>query len=181
MFLHEDENLFRRIIEDTKKEIQLDYEIIEKDYYVTMILYLIEEKSKSLGEVVFKGGTSLSKCHKVIDRFSEDIDITFTEHLGDSRRKKLKYNVMKATADDLHLTITNFDEVQSDRDLNVYSYYYDSLSNRNYESLIKGVKVETALASYSFPTEKMMISSYVGDFLAKENPELVEKYCLAPF
>lgn len=181
MFLHEDEKLFRRIIEDTKKEIQLDYEIIEKDYYVTMILYLIEEKSKSLGEVVFKGGTSLSKCHKVIDRFSEDIDITFTEHLGDSRRKKLKYNVMKATADDLHLTITNFDEVQSDRDLNVYSYYYDSLSNRNYESLIKGVKVETALASYSFPTEKMMISSYVGDFLAKENPELVEKYCLAPF
>lgn len=29
MFLHEDEKLFRRIIEDTKKEIQLDYEINE--------------------------------------------------------------------------------------------------------------------------------------------------------
>lgn len=38
---------------------------------------------------MFKGGTSLSKAFHVIDRFSEDIDITFTEHLGESRRKKL--------------------------------------------------------------------------------------------
>lgn len=52
MFLHEDEKLFRRIIEDTKKEIQLDYEIIEKDYYVTMILYLIEEKSRTRGKIL---------------------------------------------------------------------------------------------------------------------------------
>ena len=34
-------------------------------------------------EIVFKGGTSLSKCFHLIDRFSEDIDIAFTEHIGE--------------------------------------------------------------------------------------------------
>ena len=53
-------------------------DIVEKDYYVTIIL---EELSKMIYPVVFKGGTSLSKAYGVIDRFSEDIDITFSEHI----------------------------------------------------------------------------------------------------
>ena len=181
MYLHENVNLFKNVIEETKKVIGFDAEIIEKDYYVTMILKLITQKSTTLGDVVFKGGTSLSKCHKVIDRFSEDIDITFTEHLGDKRRKKLKYDVMKALADELHLSITNWDKIQSNRDLNAYTFYYEPLFNENYAALIKGVKVETALASYSFPTETMSISSYIGDYMLDAQPELVKQYSLEPF
>ena len=49
-----------------------------------MSLYLLSQKEI---EIIFKGGTSLSKAYGVIDRFSEDIDITFKEHLGESRRK----------------------------------------------------------------------------------------------
>ena len=45
--------------------------IIEKDYYVTLVLC---ELAKQVPDLLFKGGTSLSKCHKIIDRFSEDID-----------------------------------------------------------------------------------------------------------
>ena len=58
---------------------------------------------------MFKGGTSLSKAFRVIDRFSEDIDITFTEHLGESRRKKLKYNIIKPAGDNIGLEIKNWD------------------------------------------------------------------------
>lgn len=181
MYLHENEELFKNIIERTKENTGFDLEIIEKDYYVTMILQLIVKKSLGLGDVVFKGGTSLSKCHKVIDRFSEDIDITFTEHLGDKRRKKLKYDVMKNLSDELNIPITNWNQIQSNRDLNAYSFYYKPLFNENYDALIKGVKVETALASYSFPTEAMLISSYVGDFLLKTQPELAKRHCLEPF
>ena len=47
--------------------------IIEKDYYVTLVL---RELAKQVPNLLFKGGTSLSKCYKIIDRFSEDIDIT---------------------------------------------------------------------------------------------------------
>ena len=42
---------------------------------------ILRELWKRLGFVVFKGGTSLSKCHKAIKRFSEDIDITFSNTL----------------------------------------------------------------------------------------------------
>src|ERR1700731_4365628 len=47
--------------------------IIEKDYYVTEALRIIE--SAAGGKVIFKGGTSLSKGWNLIQRFSEDIDI----------------------------------------------------------------------------------------------------------
>ena len=181
MYLHENIELFKKIIEQTQSKTRYAQEVIEKDYYVTMILKLIAEKSIMLGTVVFKGGTSLSKCHKVIDRFSEDIDITFTEHLGDKRRKKLKYDVMKFISDELNMPITNWDTIQSDRDLNAYSFYYEPLFNENYEALIKGVKVETALASYSFPTNTMQISSFVGDYLTSTEPNLVSQYNLEPF
>lgn len=77
----------------TSHKLEVSKDIVEKDYYVTLIfqkLSLIEYP------VVFKGGTSLSKAFHIIDRFSEDIDITFTEHLGEVRKKKLKYQILKA-------------------------------------------------------------------------------------
>ena len=85
MYLHkENRALFRDAILLTSQRLEVSEDIVEKDYYVTLIL-----KKLSLIEypVVFKGGTSLSKAFQVIDRFSEDIDITFTEHLGEARRK----------------------------------------------------------------------------------------------
>lgn len=59
--------------------------VVEKDYYVTMILLCL---SSRLEYVVFKGGTSLSKCHKVINRFSEDIDITIDKKLSQGADEK---------------------------------------------------------------------------------------------
>lgn len=181
MYLHENKELFENIIGKMHNSTSLSSVVIEKDYYVTMILRLIAEKGADIGEAVFKGGTSLSKCHKVIDRFSEDIDITFTEHLGDKRRKKLKYDVMKATSEELHLPIKNWDFIQSDRNLNSYFFDYKSLYETSNTNLREGVKAETALASYSFPTEKMQISSFIGDYLIKNKPELAKQYFLEPF
>lgn len=181
MYLHENQELFKSFIQETKNTTYYSQSIIEKDYYVTMILCLIVEKSANLGTVVFKGGTSLSKCHKVIDRFSEDIDITFTEHLGEKKRKKLKYNVMKSISDELHIPIKNWNFIQSDRNLNSYLFDYTPLFKDSSSNLREGVKVETALASYSFPTEKLQINSYVGDTLLEKNAELARQFHLTPF
>lgn len=79
MYLHnEDKELFRDMIQYVSELANVREDIVEKDYYVTIIL---EELSKMIYPVVFKGGTSLSKAYGVIDRFSEDIDITFSEHI----------------------------------------------------------------------------------------------------
>ena len=86
MYLHKDREMFKDIIEQTAEQIGKVPVVIEKDYYVTLILKLLAEQ---LDQCVFKGGTSLSKGFRVINRFSEDIDITFKEHIGESRRKRI--------------------------------------------------------------------------------------------
>jgi len=50
---------------------------LEKDLWVTEILRLLYEE-RLIGDfsIAFKGGTALSKCWKVIERFSEDIDLS---------------------------------------------------------------------------------------------------------
>ncbi|WP_244096013.1 MULTISPECIES: nucleotidyl transferase AbiEii/AbiGii toxin family protein [unclassified Blautia] len=78
MFLHNDEELFKDVIIAASVDQKRSVAIVEKDYYVTMILKLLAQVEPGC---VFKGGTSLSKCHHVIDRFSEDIDITFSNTL----------------------------------------------------------------------------------------------------
>lgn len=78
MFLHNDEELFKDVIIAASVDQKRPVAIVEKDYYVTMILKLLAQVEPGC---VFKGGTSLSKCHHVIDRFSEDIDITFSNTL----------------------------------------------------------------------------------------------------
>lgn len=120
--------------------------------------------------IVFKGGTSLSKAFQIIDRFSEDIDITFTEHLGEARRKKLKYNILKPIADDLGVEIRNFESIESDKNLNHYDFYYESvIGDRVVNAIPPYVKLETSLMSYAFPTEEKNLSNYIFDALGKED------------
>lgn len=51
--------------------------ILEKDFWVCWLLGILFN-SKFAGDLVFKGGTSLSKVFGVIDRFSEDIDLSLS-------------------------------------------------------------------------------------------------------
>ena len=86
-YLHENKEEFINAVNLASEYFHVLPVIVEKDYYVTMIL---RELSERQGFVVFKGGTSLSKCHKVIRRFSEDIDITIDSRLSQGQMKKLK-------------------------------------------------------------------------------------------
>lgn len=68
-YLHNNKDQFQDAIELAYEQTGIMAQAIEKDYYVTMLLRLLSEK---MPYIVFKGGNSLSKCHKVIKRFSED-------------------------------------------------------------------------------------------------------------
>ena len=86
MYLHNDKPLFKKTIQDVSDSLNILDAVVEKDYYVSLIL---KEIATSSNKVVFKGGTSLSKALKAINRFSEDIDISFSEHIGASRYFRL--------------------------------------------------------------------------------------------
>ena len=49
---------------------------VEKDFWVTEVLRGVARTAADLGvEIVLKGGTSLSKAYRLIERFSEDVDV----------------------------------------------------------------------------------------------------------
>jgi len=179
MYLHEDRERFKSVIEQTADDCGRTLIVVEKDYYVTLILKQLTEQ---LDNCVFKGGTSLSKGFHVIDRFSEDIDITFSEHIGENRRKKLKNVTLRGISEKLGLSISNWFETQSDRDYNAYKFAYESVFGLEDDRLPQYVKLETALGSYSFPTEKVEIRNYIGDYLeSRGRKEIAEQFGLEPF
>src|SRR5437879_2949536 len=74
---------FPDLIEEVARGLGISPAIVEKDYYVTEALRVIAER---FGDVVlFKGGTSLSKGWKLIERISEDIDLYVQPDTSSSR------------------------------------------------------------------------------------------------
>lgn len=84
MNLHENKEDFTEAVQAVSRGLNISPALVEKDYYVTLVLKRLNEE---LSGLIFKGGTSLSKCHKAINRFSEDIDLTLdSEHLNKESR-----------------------------------------------------------------------------------------------
>ncbi len=179
MLLHKDKELFREVVISAAEKFKLAVPIVEKDYYVTMIL---KKLSLECPECVFKGGTSLSKCYHVIDRFSEDIDIAFSNKLSQSMRKHLKNDTIAGISNSLEMPIWDWENTRSRRDYNCYTFSYDPLDGYVKEGrLIQGVKMEVSLASLSFPTVELPVESYVYQYLIKDNMNIADEYSLHPF
>ena len=64
--LHHNKETFEQVILRVAHDKGIAPEIIEKDYYVTLFLKRIRDLQPN---IIFKGGTSLSKCYKIINRF----------------------------------------------------------------------------------------------------------------
>jgi hypothetical protein len=65
----------RTLFRNTAQKMGVHEAIIEKDFWVCLVLDYLFHKSKYAEHLTFKGGTSLSKCFGLIKRFSEDIDL----------------------------------------------------------------------------------------------------------
>ncbi len=178
MLLHKDRELFAAVIKAASNELGMPVPIIEKDYYVTMIL---RQLALNTAGCVFKGGTSLSKCHHAIDRFSEDIDITFANKLTQGERKNLKNEVIYNISKYLDIPIIDWENTRSRRDYNCYTFKYEPIEGAFPDSIITGVKMEVVLGSVAFPTVEMDVDNYVYQVLKKENEDIIEKYDLNPF
>ena len=63
------------IIQEVRKQYGLPDFAVEKDWWVVQTLRTIFSMDVS-GHLLFKGGTSLSKAWGLIDRFSEDVDLS---------------------------------------------------------------------------------------------------------
>lgn len=178
MFLHENKELFEEVIFNTADFCKLPIAIIEKDYFVTLVLKEIVKRNP---DIVFKGGTSLSKCYKIIDRFSEDIDLNI---MGDKKpaeikRKNLKTHIIDAI-EYCKLTLKEPETIRSRRDFNKYVIDYPTQFDANF--LKQHLIIETAIFFRAYPTEKKEADSLVYNYLLENNNnDIIELYDLAPF
>src|SRR3990167_11179039 len=70
-----------RFFRSAADAMKMPFEIVEKDYWVVWILERLFSLDQLKSYLTFKGGTSLSKIYGVIDRFSEDIDLSIEKEL----------------------------------------------------------------------------------------------------
>lgn len=88
-------------INQTALATGLKEKAIEKDWWVTVVLRALFQ-GQYRDHILFKGGTSLSKCFSLIERFSEDIDLVLKRNLlgydGALSKGKIR-KLRKAAAD----------------------------------------------------------------------------------
>lgn len=65
----------RILIVNTARKKNISEAVVEKDYWVSFVLDYLFNENRWKDYFTFKGGTSLSKCFGLIERFSEDIDL----------------------------------------------------------------------------------------------------------
>ncbi len=182
MILHKDNNSFKAAIQATSEKFEILPVFIEKDYWITLVLKRLAE-SKFNEDVVFKGGTSLSKGYKLIDRFSEDIDIAVlnVSELSGNKVKNIIRDVEKEITIDL-LELKDYPQAsKGSRFRKSYFTYTKTGDKRFYQSISDKLIIEINSFDNPFPYEKREINSLISSFLSQNNQnELIKKYDMMP-
>ena len=133
MKLHEDKYSFLALLSAIYNETGIRQDILEKDYYVCLLLEELAEKQKTV-PAYFKGGTALYKAQKSIRRFSEDIDLTVAvDGCTNSQAKKRLETVSKKYSS---LPRTARKELEEDRKGSIISVY-DYVPNASFDQNLK--------------------------------------------
>jgi len=164
---------WKEIIETVARELGRNEQMIEKDTIQSMFLY---ELAQSELPFVFKGGTSLSKAYDLIDRFSEDIDLSMERRPMQSERIKAKELIINI-ANDLGLMLTNPNDIRSRFDYNKYVFQYESM----FADISLEIIVETSFYQAVYPVERHSVGSFIGKFCIERNIALPIPFDAADF
>jgi predicted nucleotidyltransferase component of viral defense system len=179
MKLHFDKKLFQELIKLTSNELKINPIFVEKDYWITLVLSRLA-KSKYFDASVFKGGTSLSKGYKLIERFSEDLDIAIINDTGKtgSEIKTIIRKIEKEITCELtELQIAGVTSKGSRFRKSVFEYVSTDKSNQNNKLIL-----EVNSFANPFPFQRLSIQSFVFDFLMDTgNEKYIEQYNLQSF
>lgn len=167
MKLYQDKELFSQIINKISKEKGINEAIIEKDYFVSLILKEIAKENKN---IVFKGGTSLSKCFGLINRFSEDIDISCEYKLSQGEIKSINHSIIRIIKN-LGFSLENEKDILSGMAYNKFEIKYPSFYKSN--GLKQNVVIETVFSINAYPIESKFVSNIIYEYL--RNNKLLEK------
>lgn len=180
MQLHLNHQDFEDLINLTANYFKLEPAIIEKDYWITLALYQLAQ-SDLKERVVFKGGTSLTKCYADLKRFSEDIDIALlAEGLSNSAIKRLLKQIEGVMS--VGYAKSPFNEAIASGNYRYSQYTYPSIFSGDFKELYPQIRFELTSFMEPYPYEKKTVAAFVGDYLIKTGYlNEMKDFGLAPF
>jgi hypothetical protein len=97
----------RVILEGAETQLGIKPNLLEKDIWICWVLNKLFTLPK---QMAFKGGTSLSKCYGLIDRFSEDVDVTvdYREFMPDLDFAKESKSALKKKRKELQVMVADY-------------------------------------------------------------------------
>jgi len=183
MILHENKKEFTEAIQAASDNLEISPVFIEKDYWITKVLKELSQ-SKHANGVVFKGGTSLTKAHKLIQRFSEDVDIAVLDvsKLSGNQVKTLIRTVEKDISKDLtEIEVPGVTSKFSKYRKSVFTYPLTG-NFKISAGVSNNLIIEVNSFANPFPYETLEIKSFITEFLEKtKSNDFIKKYKLEPF
>lgn len=150
---------------------------VEKDFWVTEVLRAavvdrpIELPDGSFGQVkfLFKGGTSLSRVFRIIDRFSEDVDllVVFPQDATTKSRHKILKRVDSEVTSHLNLTASDVEVGSSTTGVKRFTTYPFPTQDGS-ASLREGVLLELGSRGGTYPADTHVYRSMVAEFAIGE-------------
>lgn len=156
-------------------------DILEKDYYVCLVLKELASKQKKL-QAYFKGGTAVYKILDHMNRFSEDIDLTVKvneNESNNSNKTRLKKSSLGYDIDGLEL----MSEETVDKKGSIISFYkYESLFSLNELFKSERIQIEATSFTVSEPVSTYIIEPLVYKYATDEEKSILkEKYNISEF
>ncbi len=182
MNLHQNSALFKDAVKFTAAQKGILDIYVEKDYWVTFVLYHLF-KSELGKEIVFKGGTALSKCYGIIERFSEDIDLIIlkTDNQSDYYLKK-KLKEITVAVSQLLPEIEEKDITHRIGMVRKTAHSYPKAFKGEFGQVRDTIIVEATRLGHHEPYETKTVSPYIYEMmLSTKQEKLAEQYGLLPF
>lgn len=169
MKLHKDLEAFEELSRIVSQWRHIPVEAVKRDYLIVLLLKKLSE-SDFVNKVVFKGGTSLSKCYPgTIERFSEDIDLTFLgTELSDKQKDKVIKQIETIMWSELPFEKINDERSKSSKS----SYVWLEEIGQAYR-----IKLEIGSTIRPEPSKMMNLKTYIQEYLEEgELFDLVNEY-----
>ena len=182
MKLHLDKNAFKVLIESIHQKTGYRTDVLEKDYYVVLILEELAAKQIAGLPAYFKGGTALYKALKSTNRFSEDIDLSVdTRNCSRTQNdKRLEQATKKYTS-----LIRDSAAGRTNRSEIIAVYVYEPVTHYDENDSLQRfgkVKIEATSFTISEPIEHLEISAMLYDLATDEQKQILEQqYEVKPF
>lgn len=182
MRLHENKKLYNELIRSVAFRKGIAEIYIEKDYWVTLALYTIF-KENTERETIFKGGTALAKCFKVIERFSEDIDLVMMRKKGEGNSKMERKVKRPSKTIEPILPEVQIEGITNKKGMiRKTAHTYGKSFKGEFGQVRDIIVLETTYLGRFEPYHDSQINSYIGESLIEANQHsLAVEYNLLPF